>query len=317
MKVLITGGTGFIGSHLTTALVNNGHQVKVVDRRSAQHHPLPVEAQIHQLDLCITPIDHLLHDVDLVVHLASFLGIKYGIDHPWDQMSNNLLSTQRVLDACRRRNIRAVHGSSSAVYGMTSSSVPLKEADLPGFAGMLKRSGNYAMSKLIQEDLVRAFQAQFGVPVQTIRFFNCIGGGQRPTLGHVVPSFIEAALNGEPLRVHGDGTQRRTFLHISEAVAATLRVIDRGEPDGIYNVGGQEEIRIIDLARAIIALTGSRSGIEMVPKERNFCEDFEEPLARVPDLDRIGRLGFRPSMSLQQALERAVSETHIHIGAST
>ena len=252
-----------------------------------------------------------------MVHLASSLGIKYGIERPWEQMDNNLTSTKRVLEACEGRRVHFIHGSSSAVYGMTGSSVPLKEDDEPVFEGLLGASGNYAQSKLLQELAVMAFSRQFGLHTRIVRFFNCIGGGQRPDLGHVVPSFIGSASSDLPLQVHNGGLQRRTFIHVSEAVSGLIRVMGSGEAGGIYNIGGTEEIRIIDLAHMIVSLTGSSSPIVTVSNSDVFCAGFTEPMARVPDLGRIKSLGFLPELSLEEAITRAIHETPVQQEAST
>lgn len=306
MRILITGGNGFIGSHLGRALRERGHDVVIVDRSSAD--PDIADVTFHRLDLCDGPLALLLQGVDVVVHMASTLGIKYGIDHPDEQWRNNILSTRKVLKACANRGVRMVLGSSSAIYGFPHTSRPILETD----RGLLERtmgpSVNYALTKLAQEELVNDFVGKHGLRAQIVRFFNCIGAGQQPTNGHVLPNFIEAALDQRPLIVHGDGLQRRTFIHVQDAVEALLLVIGANEDGGVYNIGGTEEITILALAERVIALTGSRSTIRHVEKADAFCPGHIEPMARVPDITRIRALGFRSSFSLDEAIEGAIAE---------
>lgn len=246
-----------------------------------------------------------------MVHLASSLGIKRGIEQPWDLVENNLKSTLRVLESCHGSGIRFIHGSSSAVYGMVRNSTPLLEDAPLAFSAMPGPSANYAMSKLMQEAMVNAFAAGHGSPVATARFFNCVGGGHDSDLGHVLPSFINAANRNTMLKVHGTGDQKRTFIHVSDAAHAIRILLEAPSANGPYNIGGTEEISIMDLARLVLDLTGSSSGIERVGHDTAFRPGHDEPTARVPSVDRIRALGFAPILGLRQAVERAVGESFL------
>jgi UDP-glucose 4-epimerase len=307
MRILITGGNGFIGSHLTRALVAHGHEVICVDRDPPSTTVGDVVTYV-QLDLSERSLAPLLTNVDLIVNLASTLGIRFGIDQPLTQLENNIRCTKLVLEAASSRGVRVLHASSSAVYGNSRSSTPINESDPINFSALLSPSANYAFSKLGQEVLVNAYREQFDLNVQIVRLFNSIGGEQGSAFGHVLPSFLDAALAGRPLIVHGSGKQRRTFMHVSDTVKAMMLVIDHFEQGGVYNIGGTEEISILDLAERVINITGTDPGINFVNNSTAFCPSFDEPDARVPDIQRIRDLGFVPTYDLTSAIARSVSE---------
>lgn len=294
---LITGGAGFIGSHLTDALLARGDAVVVLDdcstgdlRNLPADHP---QLQILHGSVC----DELLVDeacasCDAVVHLAAAVGVRRILDRQVRSIITNVRGTEVVLHAAAGHgNLPVFLASTSEVYGK-GAKVPFAEDDDSVLGTSARHRWSYACSKLLDEFLALAYHRERGLPLVIGRFFNITGPRQSPSYGMVLPNFCRAALAGDDLEVHGDGRQSRCFLHVDDCVRAMLAVLERPEAIGkVFNIGGEEEISIADLAQRVIASVGSSSRLRLVPYEQAFpTGDFEDMLRRKPDVSRLRAL---------------------------
>lgn len=316
MHALVTGGAGFIGSHLTDALLARGHHVTVIDDLStgretnlaaarATGRLRPVWASILEDDR----LHDLVAEADVVYHLAAAVGVRLILDRPVDTIETNILGTERVLRAAMKRQTPVVIASTSEVYGKNDR-VPLKESDDSILGPTTKSRWSYACSKAVDEFLGLAYARSYGLPVTIARYFNTIGPRQRGRYGMVVPRFVAQALAGRPLTVYGDGQQTRSFTDVSDTVAATLALACTKEARGqAINVGNGAEITINALAERIRTLTGSSSEILHVPYDQVYEAGFEDTPRRVPDITRL-RLttGFAPQVDLDTSLRRVIAE---------
>jgi UDP-glucose 4-epimerase len=310
MKALITGGAGFIGSHLAERLVKNDHSVVVVDnlstgcleniedirtRRGFEF----VEGDIRDAGL----IESLANRCEAIFHLAAAVGVQLIADNPVNTVETNIAGTQVVLEAANKFKRRILLASTSEVYGK-SEQVPFREEDDIVLGSTSMPRWAYACSKAVDEFLGFAFHQQFGLEVVIGRFFNTIGPRQTGKYGMVVPRFIRAALKGEPLRIYGTGKQSRCFCYVEDVVDAIVGLMDCGEATGLaFNIGSDEEITIEQLADKIIEITGSSSRKEFVPYEVAYGRPIEDMMRRVPCLERINRVvGWRPKTDLDTAL---------------
>lgn len=314
MKALVTGGAGFIGSHLVEALMTGGHEVVVVDDLSTgQARNLAGVAGSPALQVFWTSIleDERLQDivdeVDIVYHLAAAVGVQLILERPVESIETNILGTDRILRCAAKGQKRVVIASTSEVYGKNAR-VPLREDDDGVLGPTSKSRWNYACSKAIDEFLGLAYHKRKGVPVVIVRYFNTIGPRQTGRYGMVVPRFVEQALAGEPITVYGDGHQTRSFTDVADAVRATLALSRHPEAFGaVINIGNGQETSINELADLVKAQARSRSPIVHVPYERAYGEGFEDPRRRVPDVSRLRRLvGFSPEYGLEATLERTI-----------
>jgi UDP-glucose 4-epimerase len=314
MRYLVTGGAGFIGSHLVDALLDRGDEVLVLDdlssgRRSNLAHRLGhprlrvVEASL--LDGC--PLEDHVSWADVIFHLAAVVGVGLVLRDPIEAARVNLWGTERVLEAAARHGGRVVVASSSEVYG-SSERMPLSEDDACMVGPTRVRRWSYATAKAMSEHLALAYAAR-GVPATVVRYFNAYGPRLHESgYSSVVARFIGQAFRGEPLTVHGDGRQTRSFTFVSDTVDGTLLAAEREEALGeVVNVGRAEEMSIGELAGLVRALTGSRSPIHAVPYEVEFGEDHEDVRRRVPDPTRARRLlGFEARVPLKDGLARTI-----------
>jgi len=324
MRYLVTGGAGFIGSHLTEALLSRDHEVLILDDFSTGRHENI--AHVEQCDrlqvICASVTDaDLVRDcvpsVDGVFHLASAVGVRLIIDEPVKTLETNVEGTAVVLEACARHRKPVLITSTSEVYGK-SDKVPFSEDDdsvigPPGF-----RRWSYAASKVLDEFLALAHWHRSRLPAVIVRLFNTVGPRQVGRYGMVVPRFVRQALAGEPITVYGDGSQTRCFCHVHDTVGALVRLFDTPEGrGGVFNVGSDEEISINELAGRILALTGSRSEIRHVPYAEAFGSDvFEDMIRRVPDLSKVRKLiGYRPKHSLEDTLRDVIRHVHSELQA--
>jgi UDP-glucose 4-epimerase len=260
MKALVTGGAGFIGSHLTERLLAEGHHVIVQE---------------------------LVDECDVVYHLAAAVGVRLILERPVETIETNILGTDRILRAAAKGHKKVVIASTSEVYGKNDQ-VPLKEDDDGIFGPTVKSRWSYACSKAIDEFLGLAYVRARGLPVVIVRYFNTIGPRQTGQYGMVVPRFVQQALAGEPITVYGDGEQSRSFTDVDDAVRATIAVSHHPRAVGeVFNVGTGSEITINQLATQVKALTGSRSEIVHIPYEQAYESGFEDPRRRVPDVSKI------------------------------
>lgn len=315
MKILITGGAGFIGSYLSEELLKEGHDVYIIDDLSTGNmnniEHLKSNKRFHYTIDTIMNFPVLLELVgqcDIVFHLAAAVGVKLIVDNPVRTLETNIRGTENVLEAAARKNKLVLFSSTSEIYGKNNN-LPFKE-DSDIVLGPTSRSRwSYACSKAVGEFLALAYHRDKGLPVIIVRLFNTIGPRQTGRYGMVVPRFIKQALAGEPLTVYGDGLQTRSFIYIGDVVRALVDLLKTQKAiGGIFNIGSPQEVSIISLAKRIIELTGSKSGIEFIPYEKAYTEGFEDMLRRVPDISKINRLtGFVPRTRLDDALKLIVT----------
>lgn len=315
MKALITGGAGFIGSHLAEALLAEGHRVVTIDDLSTG-----AEANIRHLfgrpdfQFVLETItnevvmDRLVSECDIVFHLAAAVGVELIVRDPVHTIETNVLGASVVLRLANRYRRKVILASTSEIYGK-STAVPFQE-DGDGVMGPTTHSQwAYANSKAMHEFLALAYHKQRGLPVVICRFFNTIGPRQTGRYGMVVPRFVRQALRGEPLTVYGDGQQSRCFADVSDVVQAVLKLAAHPDAVGqVFNLGNTAEITILDLARRVIQLTGSSSPIMMVPYDQAYEPGFEDMRRRVPDIRRAAALiGFKPARTLDETLGRIIA----------
>lgn len=310
MRALITGGAGFIGSHLARRLVDQGHQVTALDNLSTgspeRLASLPVkliEGDIRDQDL----VDRLADEADAIFHLAAVVGVPHAMAHRWDSLTTNMLGTYHLLTASRRRGgIPLFIASSSAIYGKLLK-IPVLEEDDVHLGNTHVASWTYSYAKLAEEQLALAAWHEWSAPVKIGRYFNVIGPGQTGAYGMVVPRFVERALRSQPLPVYGDGTQTRTFADVEDVVDATMVIWERGQWGSVYNIGGNHEISILKLAMTVKRVAHSESEIQLIPYEQAMGPGFEEPVRRKPSTAKVEALGFVPRFSLQDTITRVVS----------
>jgi UDP-glucose 4-epimerase len=317
MKALITGGAGFIGSHLAERLLHDGAEVTIIDNLSTgrleniagfRRDP---SLQFVKGDIRDVALMQLLTSrCDAVFHLAAAVGVQLIADDPVHTIETNIAGTQVVLEAANKFGRRVLLASSSEVYGK-SENVPFAEDDDFVLGSTAFSRWAYACSKAIDEFLAQAFHRQYGLSVVTARFFNTIGPRQTGRYGMVVPRFVQWALQNEPLQVYGTGTQTRCFLYVEDLVDAVLALMQCEPAAGhVFNIGSSEEITMAALADKIIALTGSRSSRQLVPYEVAYGRPIEDMMRRVPDTTRIrAMVGWQPKTSLDETL-RAIIEHH-------
>lgn len=297
MKVLITGGAGFIGSYLSEAYIERGHEVYVIDDLSTgrleniKH--LLKNANFHFLNDTVLNREAMLELTgicDVVVHLAAAVGVKLVIDEPLKSIHTNIAGTEIVLELANKFRKKTFLASTSEVYGRNSK-VPLREDDERIYGSTAVARWSYAATKAMDEFLALAYYRNKQLPVIVARFFNTVGPRQTGRYGMVVPRFVGQALKNEPLTIYGTGTQTRTFTYVGDVVQGVMALIDEPHAIGeIFNLGGDEEISINDLANRVKRLTGSSSPIERIPYERAYQEGFEDMERRVPDITKIKRL---------------------------
>lgn len=315
MKVLITGGAGFIGSHLTEALLARGDEAFILDNLSTSSfqniHHLASRPTFHYTIDSIhneSQVDHLVQAADVIYHLAAAVGVQLIMDEPIKTLETNVLGTSVILKAAARHRKKILIASSSEVYGKSNQRF-FNENDDCLIGPPNKRRWVYAVSKTIDEFLAMAYWSEKELPVVVVRLFNTIGPRQIGKYGMVVPRFIEQALKGEPLVIHGNGKQTRCFISVLDAVKAMMSLMDISSSCGeIVNIGSQEEISIEDLAKSIIRLTGSRSELVYIPHEQVYGASFEDMHRRMPDTSKLQKMtGFRSQMKLDEILNRMIA----------
>jgi UDP-glucose 4-epimerase len=316
MRALITGGAGFVGSHLAEALLARGDEVFVLDDLSTgsidniEH--LKADPRFHYAIDSVTnePVTAELVDrVDIVYHLAAAVGVRLIVESPVNTIETNVHGTEMVLKVANKKKKKVVIASTSEVYGK-SAQVPFREdADLV-MGATSKGRWSYACSKAIDEFLALAYHKEKHLPVVVCRLFNTVGPRQTGRYGMVVPNFVKQALLGHPITVFGDGQQSRCFTYVGDVVGAILRLSDLEEAVGeVFNIGNdREEIAILELARRVKQRTGSKSEIELVPYDRAYEEGFEDMPRRVPDLSKVRALtGYEPKVHLDEILDRVIA----------
>ena len=309
MKYLITGGAGFIGSHLAEELIAKSDQVVVFDNLSTglAHNLSAIEHKIkfeHGDILDRATIDKLVSESDYVVHLAAALGVFNIVNKPLASLKTNLQGSEVVLEACDKYRKPLLVASTSEIYGKNDK-VPLAEEDDRVIGHPLKSRWSYSEAKAVDESLAYFYYLENKLPIRIVRFFNTVGPRQVGHYGMVLPRFVSAALNNEPLSVYGSGDQIRCFCHVADAVRALLLVMDSDNAVGeVFNVGNNQQITIMELAKKVIEITGSKSTIEKISYDKAYPDGFEDMQRRVPDISKIKRvLGWQPEIDLDQIIK--------------
>jgi len=309
VRYLITGGAGFIGSHLVEKLITRGDQVTVFDNLStgSASNLSGIKNKIifeqgNILDK--TTINKLVSKSDYVVHLAAALGVLNIVNKPLESLRTNLQGSEVVLEACDRNRKPVLIASTSEIYGKNDK-VPLNEEDDRIIGHPLKSRWSYSEAKAVDESLAYFYYLESKLPIRIVRFFNTVGPRQLGHYGMVVPRFVSAALKNEPLSVYGSGDQIRCFCHINDAVRALLLVMDLEKAIGeVFNVGNNQQISIMDLAKKVIEITGSSSKIEKIAYKDAYPDGFEDMQRRVPDISKINQvLGWKPEINLNQIIK--------------
>ncbi len=311
MHVLITGGAGFIGTHLTRALLARGDTVAVLDNLSTgslenmhefvnhRHYTFAIDDLSNALVL-----DRLASQADAIIHLAAAVGVQLVVERPTETIETNVMGTHAVLAAARRYRCRTLIASTSEVYGK-GVRVPFREDDDLLLGPSSRSRWSYAASKLLDEFLGLAAHREYGLSVTIARFFNTVGPGQTGRYGMVVPRLVRQALRHEPLTVYGDGEQTRCFCHVSDTVAALQTLLDHPELTAgeIYNIGSGEEVSINQLADMVIERADSTSTIQYVPYSEAYAPGFEDMRRRVPDTSKLHQaVGWQTTRNLTQIL---------------
>jgi len=309
VKYLITGGSGFIGSHLAEKLLLNGNQVSIIDDLSTgvKSNLANIEEKISFKQGSILDhvlIDQMVAESDFIVHLAASLGVFNIVNHPLDSLKTNLTGTEIVLEASDKHSKPILIASTSEIYGKNNK-VPLSEEDDRIIGHPLKSRWSYSEAKAVDESLSYFYFLDNKLPVRIVRFFNTVGPRQVGHYGMVVPRFVSSALKNEPIEVYGSGEQIRCFCHVDDAVKALLLVMESEQAVGqVFNVGNNQQISIMDLAKKVIELTNSKSEIIRVSYAEAYPEGFEDMQMRVPDLSKINKvLGWSPQIGLNQIIK--------------
>jgi UDP-glucose 4-epimerase len=325
MRVLVTGGAGFIGSHLCDLLVAAGHEVNALDDLSTGGLENVSQLQESERFRCTVGsvadgelLARLVAESEFVVHLAAAVGVRLVVESPVRAIETNVHCTEVVLEHADRNRVPVLLASTSEVYGK-SAALPFREDGDLQMGATHKSRWAYACSKAIDEFLAMAYWRERDLPVTVARLFNTVGPRQTGSYGMVVPRLVGQAIDGEPLSVYGDGHQTRCFCHVADVVDALARLIADGRArGGVFNIGSTEEVSILELAERIIELTGSSSEVRLVPYDEAYAQGFEDMYRRVPDIAKIGALtGWTPSRSLDDVIrdviahERRLRETYV------
>lgn len=314
MHYLITGGAGFIGSHLSDALLARGHRVTVIDDLSTGsmrniQHLREHDRFKYVIDTMLNPplLAELVDDADAVFHLAAAVGVKLIVESPVRTIETNVRSTELVLNIAAKKRKKVLITSTSEVYGKNTVVPFTEESDLV-LGATTRGRWSYACSKAIDEFFAIAYWRERKLPTVVVRLFNTVGPRQTGQYGMVIPRFVTQALADEPITVYGDGSSRRCFTHVSDAVRALIGLMEiDGSVGEVFNVGNTEEIRILDLAGRVRSATSSSSEIVFVPYSVAYEENFEDMPRRVPCLKKIeAAIGWRPAIELDDILESVI-----------
>jgi UDP-glucose 4-epimerase len=316
VNALITGGAGFIGSHLAERCLAEGWSVTVLDDLSTGSfnnvaHLKRSPGFAYTIDTVFNAplVAELVDCSDIVFHLAAAVGVRLIVDNPVRTIETNVHGTEVVLRAAAKKRKRLILASTSEVYGKNSNACFCEDDDLV-LGPTTKGRWSYACSKALDEFLALAYYREKDVPVTVVRFFNTVGPRQTGEYGMVLPTFVRQALLGQPITIYGDGSQRRCFGYVGDAVEALIRIVrSAGTAGEVLNVGNDTEISIRDLAAQVRAQTGSRSDIVYVPYEHAYGAGFEDMQRRVPSLEKLARLtGYRPAMPLPVIIDAVVDD---------
>ncbi len=311
MKILITGGAGFIGSHLSEKLLSQGHQVIAIDNLSTGSYE-NIEHLIENKNFTFVfdtientiVLDRIVSEVDIIYHLAAAVGVDLIVKDPVNVIRSNVLGTGIVLQTAKRYQRKTIIASTSEVYGK-SDKAPFKEDDDSILGPTIKHRWSYACSKLIDEFSALAYYHEFDLPIIIVRFFNTVGPRQTGRYGMVIPRMIGQALAQKPITIYGTGEQRRCFCHVRDVIQALLKLTQEKAAIGnIYNIGSTEEISIKDLAVKIKESTQCDSELVYISYDKAYERGFEDIMRRVPSIDKINKLiGFKPTVSLDNIIK--------------
>jgi UDP-glucose 4-epimerase len=313
---LITGGSGFIGSHLAERLIARGDRVVVLDNLSTGQATNVDGLLLHRnfrfvqgsvLDELM--VDELAHTSDVIVHLAAAVGVKLIVEQPLRSLTTNIRGSEIVLEAAHRYRRKVLVASTSEIYGKNPN-VPLAENADQVIGSPTVARWAYSTAKTVDEILAYAYHKERGLPSVVVRLFNTVGPRQSPAYGMVIPRLVRQAIAGEPLTIYGDGTQTRCFCHVNDVVTALVNVLDhRDAPGEVFNIGSQHEISIAELARRIISRSRSTSTLEFIPYDKAYESGFEDMLRRVPDTGKINAFtGWKPTRTLDEILDEVIAE---------
>lgn len=313
MRYLVTGGAGFIGSHLVEALLKRGDEVSVLDNLStgALENLRDCQEQIRlKRGSILDPllVDEMVEEADVVVHLAAAVGVRLIVEKPLRSFITNIKGTENVLEAAHRYRCKVFIASTSEIYGKSQGDAFKEDDDRLVGSNQISRWG-YATSKAVDEVLAFAYARERELPVVIARFFNTTGPRQTGAYGMVLPRFAEQAVQGRQLTVYGDGGQTRCFCHVADVVRAVVGLLDEPAAEGdVFNIGSTEEVTMMELAERIIKRSGSSVGVDFVPYEVAFEQGFEDMRRRVPDISKIGSVvGWKPERDLDQIIEEVLA----------
>ncbi|MFN2196532.1 MAG: GDP-mannose 4,6-dehydratase [Anaerolineales bacterium] len=322
-RVLITGGAGFIGSHLAEALLQRGYAVTIIDDLSTGRfeniaHLVDRPRFSFAIDTITNEIvlDRLASECGTIFHLAAAVGVKLIVEHPVHTIQTNVSGTEAVLKAALRYRARVLLASTSEVYGK-GHRVPFREDDEVVLGPTSRSRWAYAASKMLDEFLALAYHREYDLPVVLFRLFNTVGPRQVGRYGMVIPRFVEQALRGEQLTVYGDGQQTRCFMHVHDAVSGILALAASGQADGgVFNLGSEVEISILDLARQVLAAVNQEvlpaeqdPRLQLIPYDQAYIEGFDDMRRRVPDTTRMRQLtGWQPIYDLEKILQDVAAD---------
>ena len=322
MRVLITGGAGFIGSHLAEAYLKKGDEAYIIDDLStgSEDNLQHLKENPQYQSRLFVHIDTILNEsamieltgiCDVVFHLAAAVGVEYVLDHPLELIRTNIQGTEMVLKLCDKFKKKVLVASTSEVYGKHLHA-PLVETDNIIYGPSSKFRWSYAASKLMDEFTALAYHRTRGLPVIVARLFNTVGPRQTGAYGMVLPRLAAQALKNQPLTVYGDGSQTRTFTYVEDVVQALMGLMDSDKTAGeVFNIGGKGEISILDLALKIIKAAGSSSEIDLIPYDQVFGKDFEDMQRRVPSTEKLRQfIGFEPTTDLDEILEKVIQSIY-------
>jgi len=314
MKVLVTGGAGFIGSHLCKILLDKGYQVRVIDNLSTgkltniEHLSAnPNFGYVIDSIMNEEKMDELLQWCDEVYHLAAAVGVKLIMEKPVETIETNVMGSEILLKLANRHKRKVMMASTSEIYGKHADGM-LKEDDDRIMGSVFRYRWAYANTKTLDEFLSMAYYREKQLPVVIVRLFNTVGPRQTGEYGMVIPRFVQAALLGKTITVFGDGTQRRCFTHVQDVTDAMIRLMEKPEAVGdIFNVGSYNEMTIGDLAKTVVEMTKSKSKIEFIPYDQVYGDGFEDMVHRKPDITKIQNLiGYTPTKNLTDILNDVI-----------
>lgn len=322
-KYLVTGGAGFIGSHLVDALIQRGDSVIVLDDLSTgrhdnirQHSGSPEMEFVLGSILNEALVDDVVRRCDFVIHLAAAVGVNLIVERPLESLATNIRGSEIVLEKCHKYGRKVLVASTSEIYGKNTSDA-LSEEDDRILGSPLKTRWSYSEAKAIEEVLAHAYWREKGLPTVIVRLFNTVGPRQVGSYGMVIPRLVEQALRGQAITVYGTGDQTRCFCHVSDVIGALLGLMSEPDAEGkVFNVGSQSEISIGDLAQRVVEVTGSASEIVRIPYDEAYETGFEDMQRRRPDTSRINNLmGWQPTRDLDTIIKDVAADIEGRLSA--